>query len=100
MPLSLSDVQHIADLAQLEISDDRADKIREQLNGILDLVNQMSEVDTNGVEPLSHPVAAYLDDVSLRLREDVVTEENRREDYQQSAPKAQDGLYLVPRVVE
>lgn len=100
MPLSLSDVQHIADLAQLEISDDRADKIREQLNGILDLVSQMSEVDTNGVEPLSHPVAAFLEDVSLRLREDVVTEENRREDYQQSAPKAQDGLYLVPRVVE
>lgn len=100
MSLSLSDVQHIANLAQLEISDGQADKMLEQLNGILALVGQMSAVDTTGVAPLSHPVAAYLPDVALRLRKDEVTEENRRDDYQQSAPMTQDGLYLVPRVIE
>lgn len=100
MPLSLSDVQHIAHLAQLEISGDRAEKTLEQLNGIFALVGQMSAVDTTGIEPLSHPIAALMPDLSLRLRPDEVTEHNRREDYQQSAPATQDGLYLVPRVVE
>ena len=100
MSLSLSDVQHIANLAQLEISDDRAGKTLEQLNGIFALVGQMSSVDTTGIEPLSHPIAALMPDLSLRLRKDVVTEPNRRGDYQKPAPATQDGLYLVPRVVE
>jgi len=100
MPLSLSDVQHIANLAQLEISDARAGKTLEQLNGIFALVEQMRAVDTTGIEPLSHPIAAHMPELSLRLREDIVSEENRREDNQQPAPATQDGLYLVPQVIE
>ncbi|MBS1187346.1 MAG: putative Glutamyl-tRNA(Gln) amidotransferase subunit [Burkholderiaceae bacterium] len=100
MSLSLSDVQHIANLAQLEISDERASKTLAQLNGIFALVGQMSAVDTTGIEPLSHPIAALMPELSLRLREDRVLEPDRRDAYQQCAPATQDGLYLVPRVVE
>lgn len=100
MSLSLSDVQHIAKLAQLELSDVQAEKTLGQLNGIFALVNQMSAVDTSGIEPLSHPIAALMPDLSLRLREDRVTEPDRRDAYQQPAPAIQDGLYLVPRVIE
>jgi aspartyl-tRNA(Asn)/glutamyl-tRNA(Gln) amidotransferase subunit C len=100
MSLSLSDVKHIADLAQLELSDAQADKTLAQLNGIFELVNQMSAIDTTGIEPLSHPIAALMPDLALRLREDQVTEPDRRNDYQKPAPATQDGLYLVPRVIE
>ncbi|MBS1169339.1 MAG: putative Glutamyl-tRNA(Gln) amidotransferase subunit [Burkholderiaceae bacterium] len=100
MSLSLSDVQHIANLAQLEISDERAEKTLAQLNGIFALVGQMSAVDTTGIEPLSHPIAALMPELSLRLRDDRVLEPDLRDAYQQCAPATQDGLYLVPRVVE
>lgn len=100
MHLTLSDVHHIANLAQLELSDNQAEKTLGQLNGIFDLVNQMSAVDTAGIEPLSHPIAAHMPDLSLRLREDKVTEPDRRDAYQQPAPATQDGLYLVPKVIE
>ena len=100
MHLNLSDVHHIANLAQLELSDNQAEKTLGQLNGIFDLVNQMSAVDTAGVEPLSHPIAALMPDLSLRLREDQVTEPDRRDAYQQPAPSTQEGLYLVPKVIE
>ena len=60
----------------------------------------MRAVDTTGVAPLSHPIAAWKDDVALRLREDKVTEPNRRDDYQKPAPATQDGLYLVPKVID
>jgi aspartyl-tRNA(Asn)/glutamyl-tRNA(Gln) amidotransferase subunit C len=100
MSLSLSDVQHIANLAQLELSDAQAQKTLGQLNGIFALVNQMSAVDTSGIEPLSHPIAALMPDLSLRLREDRVIEPDLRDAYQKPAPATQDGLYLVPRVIE
>lgn len=100
MSLALSDVIRIAHLAQLELTDDQAVKTLGQLNGIFALVEQMGTIDTRGIEPLSHPIAALMPDLSLRLREDQATEPSRREDYQQSAPAVQDGLYLVPRVVE
>ena len=100
MSLALSDVKRIAHLAQLELSDDQATKSLQQLNGIFALVEQMRAIDTTGIEPLSHPIAAYMPDLALRLREDVATEPNRREDYQQVAPAIQDGLYLVPKVIE
>ena len=64
------------------------------------LVEQMRAIDTSGVEPLSHPIAAIEPALALRLREDAVTESNRRDDYQQPAPATQDGLYLVPKVIE
>lgn len=100
MSLALSDVKRIAHLAQLELTGEQASHTLEQLNQIFALVEQMSAVDTSGIEPLNHPIAAHWQDLSLRLREDVVTEPNRRADYQQVAPATQDGLYLVPVVIE
>jgi aspartyl-tRNA(Asn)/glutamyl-tRNA(Gln) amidotransferase subunit C len=99
MSLTLSDVKRIANLAQLDMDEAHAEVALAELNGIFALAEQMQAVDTEGVAPLSQPLAAVLD-LPLRLREDVVTEQNRRPDYQASAPKTQDGLYLVPKVIE
>lgn len=100
MSIDLNDVKRVAVLAQLELSEEQTGQTLDKLNGIFALVEQMKAVDTSGVEPLSQPIAAYQQDVALRLREDAVTEPNRREDYQQPAPATQDGLYLVPKVIE
>ena len=98
MSLTLSDVKRIAHLAQLDMDDAHAEVALNELNGIFALAEQMQAVDTSGVAPLSQPLAAILA-LPLRLRDDVVTEENRRDDYQAPAPKTQDGLYLVPKVI-
>ena len=100
MSLALSDVKILANLAQLDLTEDQAAQTLTKLNDIFALVEQMKAVDTTGVEPLSQPIAAYQHDLSLRLRDDAVTEPNRRDDYQKMAPAAQDGLYLVPKVIE
>ena len=100
MSIDLNDVKRLAILAQLELSEAQAGQTLDKLNGIFTLVEQMKAVDTTGVEPLSQPIAAYQQDVALRLREDAVTEPNRREDYQKPAPATRDGLYLVPKVIE
>lgn len=100
MSLEFSDVKRLATLAQLELTDEQAQGTLEKLNGIFALVEQMKAVDTRGIEPLNHPIAALQHDLALRLREDTVTEVNRREEYQQVAPATQDGLYLVPKVIE
>ncbi len=100
MSLTLKDVDNLINLAKIKLNDEQKNKTLEQLNGIFALVEQMRAVDTTGVEPLNQPVEAYEDHVALRLRDDVVTEENRRDDYQQVAPAAQDGYYLVPQVIE
>ena len=100
MSLDLSDVKRIANLARLELSDAEASSTLDKLNGIFALVEQMKAVDTTGIAPLSHPIAAVREHLSLRLREDVVSESNHREDYQRPAPATQDGLYLVPKVIE
>ncbi|MBV6324203.1 Asp-tRNA(Asn)/Glu-tRNA(Gln) amidotransferase subunit GatC [Duganella violaceipulchra] len=100
MSLTLSDVTRIAKLAQLEMSEQQSATALDQLNGIFALAEQMQAVDTDGVAPLSHPLGAHMNNIALRLREDVATEANRREDYQAVAPKTQDGLYLVPKVIE
>ena len=100
MSLTLSDVKRIAHLAQLDLDENHAETALGQLNGIFALAEQMQAVDTTGIAPLSQPLAAIMDHLSLRLREDVVTESNRREDYQAVAPATQDGLYLVPQVIE
>jgi aspartyl-tRNA(Asn)/glutamyl-tRNA(Gln) amidotransferase subunit C len=100
MSIDLNDVKRLAILAQLELSEAQAGQTLDKLNGIFSLVEQMKAVDTSGVEPLSQPIAAYQQDFALRLREDAVTEPNRREDYQKPAPATQDGLYLVPKVIE
>ncbi len=100
MSLTLTDIARLSKLAQLDLSDQQAADALAKLNDIFALVEQMKAVDTAGVAPLSHPVAAWRDDLAMRLREDAVTEPNRRDDYQQPAPMVQDGLYLVPKVIE
>jgi aspartyl-tRNA(Asn)/glutamyl-tRNA(Gln) amidotransferase subunit C len=100
MSLTLADVKRIANLAQLHMDEAHAETALAELNGIFALAEQMQAIDTTGVAPLSQPLAAVMDNLSLRLRPDVVTETNQREAYQAPAPKTQDGLYLVPKVIE
>jgi aspartyl-tRNA(Asn)/glutamyl-tRNA(Gln) amidotransferase subunit C len=99
MALTPADVSRIAHLARLELSPAESAAMLGQLNGFFRIVEQMSAVDTRGVEPLYTPLSA-LGSVALRLRDDAVTETDERERNQRSAPQVQDGLYLVPRVIE
>jgi aspartyl-tRNA(Asn)/glutamyl-tRNA(Gln) amidotransferase subunit C len=102
MPLNPSDVSRIAHLARLELSAAEAEQMLGQLNGFFGIVEQMGAVDTHGVEPLYTPLSA-VQDVTLRLRDDAVTEavsEAQRAANQASAPATEAGLYLVPRVIE
>ena len=95
MALNITDIKRIAHLARIEVSDAEAETTLSKLTGILGLIEQMQAVDTTGIVPMSHS-----QDVTQRLREDVVTEANRRADFQAIAPQTQDGLYLVPKVIE
>ena len=95
MALELEDVKRIALLARIEISDADAQATLAQLTNIFSLIEEMKAVDTEGVEPMSHGI-----EVAQRLREDQVTESNHREAYQACAPAVEDGLYLVPKVIE
>mgnify|MGYP006202323885 CR=1 FL=1 len=99
MSLNLNDISRIANLARLSLSPDQSERMLTQLNGFFDIVEQMRAVDTSGVTPLAHPVAA-IQDVQLRLREDLASEPNQREANQQSAPAVERGLFLVPKVIE
>jgi aspartyl-tRNA(Asn)/glutamyl-tRNA(Gln) amidotransferase subunit C len=99
MALNPTDISRIAHLARLELSPDEAQRMLGQINGFFDIVEQMNAVDTQGIEPLAHPVAA-MQDITLRLRDDVVSEPNQREANQQSAPSVERGLFLVPKVIE
>ena len=99
MSLNAQDIHRIANLARLELRPEESERMLTQLNGFFDIVEKMRAVDTAGVEPLAHPVAAF-EDVHLRLRDDVVTETDARTENQRSAPALAGGLYLVPRVVE
>lgn len=100
MSLELSDVKRLSTLAQIELTDEQSAQTLDKLNGIFALVEQLRAVDTSGIEPLNHPITTLLPNLSLRLRDDTVSEPNRRDDYQQVAPATQDGLYLVPKVIE
>ena len=95
MALSLDDVKRIAQLARLELTDTEAEQVLAQLQAIFALIEELQSVNTRGIEPMSHA-----QDVTLRLREDYVTEENRRELFQSIAPQVEAGLYLVPKVIE
>ncbi len=95
MSLGPDDVKSIAHLARLEIEEKNIGEYAKSLSSILDLVEEMNAVDTTDVKPMAHPM-----DVSQRLRADEVLEENQRELFQQVAPKTEDGLYLVPQVIE
>lgn len=99
MSLTSQDIARIANLARLELQPQESERMLAQLNGFFDIVERMRAVDTSGVEPLAHPVAAF-QDVALRLREDVASEPNQREANQQSAPAVERGLFLVPKVIE
>jgi aspartyl-tRNA(Asn)/glutamyl-tRNA(Gln) amidotransferase subunit C len=99
MALTPLDIGRIANLARLELRPDESERMLTQLNGFFDIVEQMRAVDTTGIEPLSHPVAA-IQEIALRLREDVVSETNQREANQKSAPAVERGLFLVPKVIE
>jgi len=99
MALTPQDVSRIAHLARLELSTTEQAQMLVQLNGFFGIVEQMGAVDTSGVEPLYTPLSA-VQDVQLRLREDVVSEPVDRAANQRSAPAVEDGLFLVPKVIE
>jgi aspartyl-tRNA(Asn)/glutamyl-tRNA(Gln) amidotransferase subunit C len=99
MPLAPTDVSRIAHLARLELAAQEQEAMLHQLNGFFAIVEQMSAVDTSGVEPLYTPLAA-VQTAALRLRDDVVTESDQRAANQASAPAVEDGLYLVPKVID
>ena len=93
--LSLEQISRIADLARLELTPEESAALQQQVGSILEMVDRMQAVDTEGVEPMSHPQEAM-----QRLREDAVAESDRRESFQAVAPEVEDGLYLVPKVIE
>ncbi len=95
MTLSTEDIRNIAKLAKLQINEDELDQYKQDLSNILEFVEQMNQADVDNVEPMAHP-----QDMMQTLRADVVTETNQREKFQQIAPATQDGLYLVPKVIE
>jgi aspartyl-tRNA(Asn)/glutamyl-tRNA(Gln) amidotransferase subunit C len=99
MALTPQDIARIANLARLELDPSESERMLTQINGFFDIVEKMRAVDTSGVEPLAHPVAA-IQDVALRLRDDVASEPNDREANQRSAPAVERGLFLVPKVIE
>ncbi len=95
MALTLDDVKRVAHLARLEISDTGAEAVLRDLVNIFGLIEQMQAVDVSGIEPMSHA-----QDVLLRLREDIVTEQDQHALFQSVAPRVEAGLYLVPKVIE
>jgi len=95
MSLSIADVHRIAHLARIEIDSGQAEEVRSKLDAILAMINELTAVDTTGVEPMAHA-----QDVTLALREDAVTESDVSAHYQRLAPSVEDGLYLVPKVIE
>ena len=95
MALDKSEVEKIAKLARLHISDAGADEVANRITDILALIDQMQSIDTESVEPMAHPL-----DVVQRLRVDEIKESDHREELQTLAPETQGGLYLVPKVIE
>ena len=93
--LSLDDVRRIAELARIEVPEAGVAALQHDLNAIFGLIEQMRAVDTTGVEPMAHAI-----DLTQRLREDRVTETDEHELFQRAAPRVEDGLYLVPKVIE
>ncbi len=90
-----SDIEKLAELARIEISESTVDDVAKSITDVLALVDQLQAADTDGIAPMAHPL-----DATQRLRADNVSEENRREDFQAQAPAAEQGLYLVPKVIE
>jgi aspartyl-tRNA(Asn)/glutamyl-tRNA(Gln) amidotransferase subunit C len=99
MALTSQDIDRIAHLARLALATEEGGRMLTQINGFFGMVQAMQAVDTTGIEPLAHPVAA-IQDITLRLRPDVASEPNQRDLNQQSAPAVERGLFLVPKVIE
>ena len=99
MALTPQDIARVANLARLQLRPDETERTLSQINGFFKLVEQMDAVNTDGIEPLAHP-AAVLGQVALRLRDDIASEPNQREASQVSAPAVENGLFLVPKVIE
>ncbi len=99
MSLNATEIQRIANLARLALTPDQSERMLTQINSFFEIVEQMRAVDTHGIEPLAHPVAV-MQDIALRLREDIASEPDQREANQQSAPAVERGLFLVPKVIE
>lgn len=99
MSLNAQDINRIAHLARLGLQPDERERMLGQLNDFFGMVERMQAVDTSGVQPLAHPTSV-IEDVALRLREDAVSESDNREANQRSAPAVEEGLFLVPKVIE
>jgi aspartyl-tRNA(Asn)/glutamyl-tRNA(Gln) amidotransferase subunit C len=99
MSLTTQDIDRLANLARLELQPEEGERMLAQINGFFGIVEAMQAVDTSGIEPMAHPVAA-IQDITLRLRPDVASEPNQREANQRSAPAVERGLFLVPKVIE
>ncbi len=99
MSISASDIDRLAHLARLGLSPQERELLRPQLNDFFGIVEKMRAVDTTGITPLAHPTD-IMADVALRLRDDVASEPNQRQANQRNAPALEDGLFLVPRVLE
>ena len=95
MALDKTEIEKIAHLARLHIGESETEKVASRITDILVLIDQMQSVDTDAVEPLAHPL-----DLVQRLRADEITEDNQRDSLQKLAPESEDGLYLVPKVLE
>jgi aspartyl-tRNA(Asn)/glutamyl-tRNA(Gln) amidotransferase subunit C len=95
MSVSIEQVRHIAKLARIAMSDDEIERLAPELNNILGWIEQLGEVDTDGVEPLTAVI-----DQKLRLRDDVVNDGNIRDEVLANAPEAQHGFFAVPKVIE
>ncbi len=102
MSLTTLDIQRIANLARLALQPDEEARMLDKINGFFGIVEQISAIDTTGVIPMAHPVDAMRNnpEMALRLRTDTVSEPNQREANQQSAPAVENGLFLVPKVIE
>jgi aspartyl-tRNA(Asn)/glutamyl-tRNA(Gln) amidotransferase subunit C len=99
MSLNSQDIARIANLARLELSADESARLLTQTNDFFNIVEKMRAVNTKGVEPLAHPLDA-IQSMSLRLRDDIASEPNNRAANQQTAPAVENGLFLVPKVIE
>jgi aspartyl-tRNA(Asn)/glutamyl-tRNA(Gln) amidotransferase subunit C len=95
MALTLDDVRRIAHLARIAVTDEESAQVHAKLASIFKLIDELQAIDTRGVEPMAHA-----EDVRLPMREDRVTDTDRHQRYQQEAPATEDGLYLVPKVIE
>lgn len=95
MAVDRADIAKLATLARLDITDEAADQVAGSISDVLKLVDQLQAADTDGVAPMAHPM-----DAVQRLRADEVSEVNQREKFQAIAPATEDGLYLVPKVID